>query len=115
MSSEEVHASKSVQEEQNVKHFQCKKCKTFFTSKAQQEEHDLVVHDKEKKNKCNICEKSFGHLKSHVKTVHGNNERFQCNLCEKSFAVVGTLKRHITTVHEKIKDYVKCNICEKLS
>ena len=49
MSSEEVHASKSVQEEQNVKHFQCKKCKTFFTSKAQQEEHDLVVHDKEKK------------------------------------------------------------------
>ena len=86
MSSEVVNAPKSVQDEQNVNHFHCKKCKTFFRSKAQQEKHVLLVHVKEKNIKCDICQKPFGYennLRRHVKTVHGNTKNFPCNLCEK--------------------------------
>ena len=64
MSSEAANAPKSVQEEQNVNHFHCKKCKTFFKSKADQEEHVLLVHDKEKKTSNVIFVKSHLGMKT---------------------------------------------------
>ena len=74
----------------------CEYCNTEFKTKSALNNHKnkakycLIIQGKiepkEEVFKCNICEKSFGHLKSHVKIVHGNNERFQCNLCENSIS-----------------------------
>ena len=37
--------------------------------------------------------------------------RHDCAMCYKKFGQLGDLRRHIKTVHEKIKDY-KCKFCD---
>ena len=53
--------------------------------------------------KCKVCEKSsttLGSLMRHIKTVHEGQRNHKCDSCGKCFSESGTLKRHIKTVHE---------------
>ena len=39
--------------------------------------------------------------------VHDNRKTIKCDICDYTFSLMGTLKRHITSVHEKKKSF-KC-------
>ena len=61
------------------------------------------------------CFKAFGqkiNLKRHMNTVHLKLKLHKCGECGKSFSEAGNLKRHNQTVHDGIKDY-KCESCGK--
>ena len=42
-----------------------------------------------------------GHLKRHIESVH-EKVKYPCNQCEKQFTVKRDVKRHVKSVHEKI-------------
>ena len=44
------------------------------------------------------------HYQRHLISVHGN-KRFPCTICGKDFGLETTLKAHIKTIHDCIKNY----------
>ena len=59
------------------------------------------------KLKCETCKKSFtqsGVLKRHMKSVHEKLKPFQCDQCDRSFAGIMVLKYHKLRIHEKARD-----------
>ena len=66
--------------------------------------HASTVHsDRNVKQKCNECPKSFTQksgLKIHINTVHKGLKLYKCDMCEKSFAQTGGLIEHIRVNHE---------------
>ena len=70
---------------------------------------------KQKKYKCDSCNKLFStkkYVKMHVNAVHKGLRMYNCEPCGKSFSQAGDLKRHIHTIHEGHKDN-KCESCGK--
>ena len=80
----------------------------------EQMESNAVVHEKENRFTCELCNKSFSHnwyLKAHLK----NHETpYNCNNCNKSFADKQKLKVHVNGVHKKLKPH-KCSVCEPIT
>lgn len=63
--------------------------------------------------KCDECQTEFLKeklYKHHKKYVHGE-AKFECEYCEKRFKMNAHLKRHIETIHLKLKPY-KCMYCD---
>ena len=57
-----------------------------------------IIH----KSNCHICRKSFGQnndLKRHVKTVHQKLRDYKCEDCFKPYGLKKHLIRHLKTVH----------------
>ena len=48
-------------------------------------------------------------LKKHIESVH-EKVKYPCNLCEYKATTTGSLKSHIESVHEKVK--YPCHLCE---
>ena len=67
-----------------------------------------------KKLKCRICDKKFvqSTLKRHLQTVHEGIKNHQFKFCDKKFGQKETLKTHVKMVHEGIKNH-HCKICDK--
>ena len=61
---------------------------------------------------CPECQKSVIYLKKHINTVHRKLRPYKCKNCEKTFAQISNFQVHINLVHKKLKPY-KCHICEK--
>ena len=60
------------------------------------------------------CDKGFvtkEQLKNH-ETTHTKDRKFKCNQCDKAFAVKSALTTHIAAVHEDKKTH-KCEVCGK--
>ena len=73
-----------------------------------------MVHQKEKKYLCKICEKSFAHnflLKTHNNTVHLKLKPFECNICTNKFGTSSNLNNHVKNIHKKIKS-INCDFCK---
>ena len=51
-------------------------------------------------------------MKKHVKTVHEKVKNYRCRMCTKRFATRSNLKRHVKLVHEKKKDF-QCDDCDR--
>ena len=51
-------------------------------------------------------------MKKHISSVHQKIKDLKCPKCKKKFARKDQVKQHIKFVHEKKKPY-KCNTCEK--
>ena len=54
--------------------------------------------------KCERCEQIFSketNLKKHINTVHKKIKAFSCQICQKSFTAKHNLEQHISTIHEK--------------
>ena len=67
--------------------------------------------------KCDLCAIEFSNMleyKSHIKEVHPNprvTTKVKCEICGKTY-LQATIKQHIKSVHEKIKDF-QCPKCGK--
>ena len=84
----------------------CPHCGEYF-ERVQQ--HVLYMHTTEKPYKCPKCE--FAHtlkkgLDSHMKTVHPVESALKiCHICSYKTSTNQTLKNHIESVHEQIKNF----------
>ena len=66
-------------------------------------------------NDCTICGKSFENqcnLKIHVTSIHQKVKNFKCDFCESTFSVKRSLTTHIQNVHVGLRKY-KCDFCSK--
>ena len=65
---------------------------------------------------CNDCGASFigkNHLKRHIDSLHLKLKPYECDQCNMSFAQKNHLNSHLKEVHQKIKAH-KCQECDKL-
>ena len=49
---------------------------------------------------------------NHVSAVHENKKDYRCAYCTKAFNFKGEMKRHVMSVHEKVKH--PCDFCNKM-
>ena len=104
----------------------CQICGLEFENKAALKIHNSSVHQEGNKDdtnkdcgrkdefKCNICEYKSGRkstLKRHIKTVHEGIKDFKCSICEYKTGIKTDLKKHIESVHERIKPF-QCSTCD---
>ena len=69
---------------------------------------------KEKKEKCQICFKSFASqdsMEEHFKKYHENGE-YQCHICHATFTFTNYLRSHMKSAHEGLNSY-QCMICHE--
>ena len=95
------------------KRIACHLCDKTFLKQSALEDHLASAHGKSKKHHCDLCSKDFATSKmfyQHQKKVH-EEKPIQCQLCGQ-FLRKGYMKKHIKTVHEKIKD-AQCDLCNK--
>ena len=72
---------------------------------------------KERKEKCQICFKSFASqdsMEEHFKKYHENGE-FKCHICQATFTFTNYLRSHMKSAHEGIVlttnfDYMSKNL-----
>ena len=61
---------------------------------------------------CNVCGKPFTkemHLRTHIRVVHKKQFKFNCTLCEKGFVSKPDMEGHMNT-HRGIRPYA-CHYC----
>ena len=68
-----------------------------------------------KSNKvCHFCGKSYkkaSGLKVHIATIHNKEKKFRCDECDKSFGRLDTLNKH-KRLHTREQDFV-CEFCSR--
>ena len=89
---------------------------TMHKLKILRQQSQILLKEKDKIYKCEICEKEFKNnddLKKHFNVVHNNlvKEHHQCNICQKVFRHHGKLTSHMKIAHENQKQH-KCASCE---
>ena len=98
----------------------CKTCDKIFTcldfdqhNKSHKESQIDSQKSREKKQKCDICSKSFRYISEldRHKTIHSNDRPFKCTTCVKNFKLKVNLFHHMK-IHtgEKQKPHT-CKIC----
>ena len=63
--------------------------------------------------KCDVCDYSCsqkGTMKTHVSMVHEEKKPFKCDNCDYSCSLKSQLTRHVAAIHEGKKRF-KCDIC----
>jgi len=85
---------------------ECHYCNKRFSVKTSLKNH-IARHENRKEYTCSYagCGKAFtelGTLKRHVGTVHENRRDFPCLDCGKCFYDKSTLKKHAKAVHGKV-------------
>ncbi|XP_014238896.1 zinc finger protein 717-like [Trichogramma pretiosum] len=94
------------------------KNKNSSVLKGMNYKHRLITHIESARNgnikpACDVCGKSFGyksHLRRHIDSIH-RKIRYACDICQKTFAQKTNLKVHVNSVHNKIT--YTCVICQK--
>ena len=67
---------------------------------------NILMADVKKEFKCGQCAMSFeyqGDLHNHEKGAHGNARPHKCDKCDYAATIEKNLKRHIMTVHDKMR------------
>lgn len=101
-----------INEEGELKIFQCPDCPKSFSRRIQLRRH-ASVHMQQRGFSCGICEKWFPTRSALVRheRIHTGERPFQCEVCQKSFAQKEILFRHLMT-HTGQKPY-NCPHCPK--
>ena len=75
-----------------------------------------TVHGKLRPHKCIICLKTFPlerTLRGHIQTQHDTvKEEFECLICTSRFPYQSFLKDHIETVHDNLRPW-QCSQCKQ--
>ena len=61
-----------------------------------------IPNTQRKNTKCTLCSKNFrsnSHLKRHVDSVHEKLKKHECDICEKKYYQKSHLKEHVQTAH----------------
>ena len=69
--------------------------------------------EQERRKACEICKKTFNkndNLKRHIETVHKKVKNFPCEDCGKEFSSKAILTAHIQSTHKGIR--FDCNMCD---
>ena len=99
----------------------CSICQAEFSTKHNhrvhmKEAHDIVVQScGKKKHFCHLCGKSCpssAKLIEHVSSVHEKIRNFKCSTCGKSFSALSSLKKHQKYIHDGVKEV--CETCGKI-
>ena len=109
----------------------CDKCDYVTSIPSTLQHHIKAVHEKVKRFYCDLCDYAcyYGYdLKKHqkfhesnplfegkkhfwkAKNLQNKNHDKKCNLCDFAGKNPSALKRHIESVHEKVKKYY-CDVC----
>jgi len=86
---------KEIEENTNIKLFQCMICTRMFGDKEDLNRH-TYIHRNEKPFKCTHCEKGFNdksNLRQHERT-HVWDKKHVCELCDKAFLQKRDLRNH---------------------
>ena len=62
---------------------------------------------------CEICSGKFvfnGHLKKHISSVHERIKPYDCKICNSRFSSKQSLDIHISSIHEGLRPFV-CILC----
>ena len=96
--------------------FKCRHCESFFKHELQRIKHEAEEHIGMKFS-CEICGKGFPAkfmLKKHTESHNESEEaKVSCHLCGK-IVKQGSIKTHITFVHEGKKIISQCKICGEM-
>mmetsp|Transcript_26022 Transcript_26022/g.102268 ORF Transcript_26022/g.102268 Transcript_26022/m.102268 type:complete len:160 (-) Transcript_26022:1109-1588(-) len=85
----------------------CHECKLAFTKMFAYRNHHKCVHEKVKRHKCTMCDKSFffkKDLPKHVMAVHQKLKPYQCPTCDRAFAKKEHMQRHVKALHSHRAD-----------
>ena len=97
-----------------TKKHKCFICNYEFVLKSLLNQHILRTHKKSKEFKklkeyqCPQCDakyKHFGSLKDHITGVHEGKRPYLCSICGADYTQKANLRRHIDEVHEKTKQF----------
>ena len=100
---ERHHYQGHVNSHQNVKLFNCLKCKKTFSYKASFTRHKSVCQIKNKKEfVCDICKMKFQKkdiLKDHIKGKHTSYGFYVCDICGKQYKWRASRANHMKLAH----------------
>ena len=85
------------------------------TLKILSQQNQILLEEKNKIYKCEICDKEFKNingLRKHFNIVHNFVKEHQCNICQKVFMIHSQLTSHVKIGHENKKHH-KCDSCLK--
>ena len=108
---------------EKLKRFQCDFCEKKYYQKSHLQEHVLAAHkDFDNENMLLVSNSEWENEENYTKefsmSTIGENisdpvkKSPECTLCGKTFRSKGHVKRHIESVHEKLKKH-QCDMCEK--
>lgn len=97
----------------------CEICGKRFNDNGTLKTHKLLLHIKERKFKCMICNQTFPlkptldkHIRRHLKRERGEKD-FACDQCEMKYRDKSSLNRHVLTKHSGVDFKVTCGECGK--
>ena len=115
------YLQRHVRSHKRGKPFSCDLCGKAFMSHSNMRRHIRFVHQGLRPWACDVCGRGYttkDALFDH-KTKHSNEKPFQCPVCKESFSNRLMRRKHVTTVHAKVKPTKKkrqsaCPHCEEV-
>uniref|UniRef100_A0A336M1T2 CSON007895 protein n=1 Tax=Culicoides sonorensis TaxID=179676 RepID=A0A336M1T2_CULSO len=105
-------AEKIEKVKEDSKKYTCDLCQKGYKWKCYLKEHIEFMHLRIRYD-CKLCDKFYfkiDSLKCHEKSH--NEKKYTCDVCGTKFHNLNTIKRHLTSIHLRIKE--SCEICGKL-
>lgn len=93
-----------------LNYFNCDLCAYKSLKKCDFMKHVSSVHQK-LKTSCPECGKYIVNIAEHIKLIHRKERRFQCQECSYRSCFRNDLKKHVDSVHRKLKQ--PCPECGK--
>lgn len=97
----------------------CEICGKRFNDNGTLKTHKLLLHIKDRKFKCLICNQTFPlkptldkHIRRHLKRERGEKD-FACDQCDMKYRDKSSLNRHVLTKHSGVDFKVTCGECGK--
>jgi len=85
-----------------LNYFNCDLCTYKSLKKCDFMKHVSSVHQK-LKSSCPECGKHIVNVAEHIKLIHRKERRFQCQECSYRSCFRNDLKKHVNSVHKKLK------------